>query len=126
MRVLDTSPAGIVRTARRVAVAAGLAQLLPTLGNVGSERQRPLWAGPLAGVRLFAVDQLLQLLAGLEKRDRLGRNLDRLARLGIASDAAAALACTEAAKASDLHLAVFPKGLDDGSVVPEAAKLKGR
>jgi len=50
------------------------------------------------------VDQILQLLAGLEVRDLLSRNFDPVTGLGITSDAGLALAGAEAAKAAYLNL----------------------
>ncbi len=50
------------------------------------------------------VDQVLQLLAGLEERNLLGRNFDPVAGLRIAPNARLALAGAEAAKSADLNL----------------------
>src|SRR5208282_5421660 len=75
--------------------------------------------GLRGGIR---VDEFLELFAGLEEGDALGRHFHFLAGLGVAPGAATALARTEAAKAADLDFLVvferlddaFEDGLDDG------------
>ena len=57
-----------------------------------------------------AVHHILQLLAGFEERNLLGRNLDPVAGLGIATDTGLALARPETAKATNLDLVSRPQG----------------
>src|ERR1017187_2664203 len=62
------------------------------------------------GRRDIAVDHVLQFLAGLEEGNLLGRNLDAVASLGIASDAWFALPGAEAAKAANFNLVTRAQG----------------
>src|SRR5262249_10516919 len=83
-------------------------------------RSRRSGLGPLrgeggrrSGGRLSrAVDQLLQLLAGLEVGDPLGRDVDLVSGLGIAPLARAALPDPEAAEATELDLLILAQRLD--------------
>jgi len=52
----------------------------------------------------IAVNQVFQLLAGLEEGDLFGGNLDPVAGLGIAADAGLTLPSAEAAKAANFNL----------------------
>src|SRR5580692_12199495 len=62
------------------------------------------WQSPRGGSgRRSTVDVILQLLAGLEKRNALGRDINFGARLGIAPGAPAPLACAEAAEAANFN-----------------------
>ena len=56
---------------------------------------------------------ILQLLAGLEKRNALGRDVNFGARLGIASSTPAPLACAEAAEAPYFDAVAALQGADD-------------
>src|SRR4029453_18614758 len=67
----------------------------------------------MASRSLGAVQQLAQLLAGLEVRHRLGGNHDALAPLGVAPGAALAPPHAEAAEAPQLDLVPALQGLDD-------------
>src|SRR3989442_5166966 len=60
-----------------------------------------------------AVDQLLQLLSGLEVRDSLGRDVHLVSGLGIAPLAGPALPDAEASEAAQLDLLVLAQGVDD-------------
>src|SRR2546426_2496219 len=60
-----------------------------------------------------AVDQLLQLLSGLEVRDSLRRDVHLVPGLGIATLAGPALPDAEAPEAAQFDLLVLAQGLDD-------------
>src|SRR5580700_3033582 len=62
------------------------------------------WWRRRSGVRNTLVHQILQLFAGLEKRNFLGGHFNFLAGLGIPSHPRFALARAEAAKAANLNL----------------------
>ena len=78
------------------------------------------WPSGRGGGRLFgaghAVEQGLQLLAHLEVRDLLGRDVHLLARLRVAALARGAVAEAEAAEAPDLDLLA---ALERGDDAPE-------
>src|SRR5579859_273631 len=60
-----------------------------------------------------AVDEILELFAGLKERNLFWRDFDFRARLGIATDAAAALARAEAAEPADLDFVALLERFDD-------------
>jgi hypothetical protein len=77
-------------------------------------------AGPGCGFRgsghgggFCAIDEIFQFLAGLEERDALCRNFYFFSGLGVASDAATALAGAKTSKAANLNLLAFLNGFDD-------------
>src|SRR6185437_11940178 len=59
------------------------------------------------------VDEVLQFLAWLEKRNSLGRHIHFCTGLRIASDSAAALPRAEATKTANLNLVVLLQRLDN-------------
>src|SRR5579864_1833766 len=77
--------------------------------------------GKLAGSRrrnrrssaVSVIDEILQFLAGLEKRYFLRRYLYLFARLWVAPHAAAPLPCAEAAKSPNLDFLALLQGPDD-------------
>src|SRR4051812_5806518 len=85
----------------------------------GASGLRRLGGGPQGRRRLFgvrlAVEECLQLLAHLEVRDLLGRDVHLLARLGVAALAGSAVAETEAPEAPDLHLVAALQGVHDAA-----------
>ena len=67
------------------------------------------------GLRCFAgVDEIAQLLGGLEVGHALGGDFDAFAGLGVAADARIALPDAEGAEAADLDLVAALQGGDDG------------
>src|SRR5579872_3239790 len=62
---------------------------------------------------VVVIDQVLQLLAGLEVGDTLGGHFHPRAGLGIAPDAGLPLACAETAKPAYFDLVPAAQGLDD-------------
>src|SRR6267378_1023290 len=89
------------RPRRRVASGRRLRMALLGIGAARSRRDRRLTGGLGGGV-----DQLLELLAGLEVRDPLGGDVDLVARLRISPLTRAALADAEAAETAELDLVV--------------------
>src|SRR6266851_1258059 len=65
------------------------------------------------GLGFRVIDKVLELFAGLEEGNFLGRHFDLLAGFGIAADAPAALARAEAAEPADLDLLAFLEGTND-------------
>src|SRR6185437_2033800 len=65
------------------------------------------------GIRIRAVDEILEFLAGLEEGNLLWRDFDLFAGLGIAAGAATAFARAEAAEAANLDLVAFLERFDD-------------
>src|SRR6478736_6527141 len=61
----------------------------------------------------FAVDEILQFLAGLEVRNLLRRNVDLVTGLGVAALAGLALAKAEAAKTAEFDLLPAMQRVDD-------------
>src|SRR5882724_2426059 len=59
------------------------------------------------------VDEVFQFLAGLEERNFLRGDFYFFAGFGITADAAAAVACAEAAKAADFDFVALLQGGDD-------------
>src|SRR5215472_4684010 len=59
------------------------------------------------------VHEILQFLAGLEKRNLFGRHFDLLARLRIPSDAPAPLPCPKTSEASNLDFVALLQRVDD-------------
>src|SRR5260370_10989541 len=71
------------------------------------------WCGNRGAGAVGGVDEVLQLFAGLEKRNLLGFDFDLLSSFRVAAYAPAALAGTEAAKAANLDFLAFLQRADD-------------
>src|SRR5258708_13185580 len=71
------------------------------------------WCGNRGASAVGGVDEVLQLFAGLEKRNLLGFDFDLLSSFRVAAYAPAALAGTEPAKAANLDFLAFFQRADD-------------
>jgi hypothetical protein len=60
----------------------------------------------------FVGEILFEFLAGLEVRDTLGRNIDRLSRLRVSSAAGTSLSCAETTEPTQLYLFTAVQGRD--------------
>src|SRR5881397_1532411 len=89
--------------------SGGPGGLRPTGARGGAPRSIGGGAEPLAAL----IERVLERLAGLELRRLGGRDLDGLARLGVAAGARLARRDGERAEAGDVHLVAVAEGGDD-------------
>src|SRR5439155_7315188 len=100
------APRAAERSERGVGARAGFAR---RVRGAGAPRSIGRGAEPLAEL----IERVLERLAGLELRRLGGRDLDGLARLGVAAGARLARRDGERAEAGDVHLVAVAECGDD-------------